>query len=66
MTDDALFDDPATLLAAANLIEIRDATSKPTRRERLEAESQRDLVLIGEGYVVRRGDAGATVYKFSE
>jgi hypothetical protein len=60
---DALFDDPEALLAAATLIEIRDATPTLTRSQRKEAEVERHRALTAEGYVVKVGVCGATVFR---
>jgi hypothetical protein len=59
-----LFDDPEAILAAAYFTEIRDATSsKPTRSERKEAETERLRALTAEGYTCVVGPVGVTGLK---
>ena len=63
MTDTALFDDPEALLAAATLIEIRDAIPALTRSQRKEAEAERHRALQRDGHTVRIGFCGCTVFR---
>jgi hypothetical protein len=64
MSDD--FDDPDTLLAAAAIAEAAELhTPAPKRRPREnEAQEQRIAALEREGYTVRIGPTGATVFRW--
>jgi hypothetical protein len=58
MTDDALFDDPETLLAQESAARVVEAKTKFTRAEANEAQLERLRGLIAEGYIVKRGPQG--------